>query len=63
MAYDAPGGGIGRYARPTAPWVAGTRYVRVDARTDRVTYLWPMAQLWPMMRRVAVAGATRALRC
>eukprot|EP00966_Prymnesium_polylepis_P065422 1518599-Prymnesium_polylepis.1 len=35
MAYDAPCGGSGRYARPAVP----------------------------MMRRVAVADATRALRC
>eukprot|EP00966_Prymnesium_polylepis_P188555 4369150-Prymnesium_polylepis.1 len=23
MAYDAPGGGIGRYVRPAAPWLIG----------------------------------------
>eukprot|EP00966_Prymnesium_polylepis_P103220 2390917-Prymnesium_polylepis.1 len=22
LAYDAPGGGVGRYARPAAPWLA-----------------------------------------
>eukprot|EP00966_Prymnesium_polylepis_P257024 5937034-Prymnesium_polylepis.1 len=103
MAYDAPCGGmvrracggIGRYARPAVPSVAGTRYVSMRGLTGsrRVcaahvarrpvracvatpVRLWrPMAYdepcggsgryafggLWPMVRRVAVAGATRAL--
>eukprot|EP00966_Prymnesium_polylepis_P031970 743952-Prymnesium_polylepis.1 len=35
MAYDAPGGGIGRYARPACGAVRGWHEVRVDARTVR----------------------------
>eukprot|EP00966_Prymnesium_polylepis_P219202 5071962-Prymnesium_polylepis.1 len=34
MAYDAPCGGSGRYARPAVPRARG-RYVSMDARTDR----------------------------
>eukprot|EP00966_Prymnesium_polylepis_P301105 6957549-Prymnesium_polylepis.1 len=53
MAYGAPCGGSGRYARPELrcrDWLA------------RGTCDFPVPYgLWPMMRRVAVADATRAL--
>eukprot|EP00966_Prymnesium_polylepis_P194412 4507137-Prymnesium_polylepis.1 len=55
MAYDAPGGGIVRYARPAVR--SGTRYVSM-----RGYGLWPMANgLWCAVRRYR---ALRALcRC
>eukprot|EP00966_Prymnesium_polylepis_P008005 184388-Prymnesium_polylepis.1 len=91
MAYDAPCGGSGRYARPAVSWlargtcrcedwpmmrraVASGRYARPAVPLVRLLRgLWPrifsspLRPLYlkgiPMMRRVAVADAARALRC
>eukprot|EP00966_Prymnesium_polylepis_P156884 3625239-Prymnesium_polylepis.1 len=53
MAYDAPGGGTGRYARPEVR--SGTRYVSMRGLLG--------SRRVPMMRPGAVTGATHALRC
>eukprot|EP00966_Prymnesium_polylepis_P298482 6897537-Prymnesium_polylepis.1 len=55
MAYDAPGGGVGRYARPAVP-LADWHEVRVDERTSRVAFgLWCAVRRYPALR--ALCGA------
>eukprot|EP00966_Prymnesium_polylepis_P217478 5033455-Prymnesium_polylepis.1 len=52
MAYDAPGGGIGRYARPAVPWLArGT--CRCENCTDGTRT--------PVVRVLGVLGALGVL--